>query len=526
MSILTSSSGASVNRGYYYYNSGKVSEIRQLNNYEYEGYVDGSNKKPYYVKIDIKHPRKSLCDCPHANGNITCKHMTALYFSLFQDEAEDYEEWLRNGYDEDEYDVDENDYYDNHEESYYHEKPFDKPIFFDVALENYVDNLDEIKLRKLLKEEFRNNPKRAFDVYLEKDYKKYIQSSDSFTLLEKINKKVKSLTEYYNYDYNDFKKEILTSHEKSKIQDLYNEKNFQKQIDNILFIPELSVYDDYRWLAKFYKKNKSDIEIKEFCNKLENYLDSLKHYSIKNSVPKSNVLITIYLLKNYSLKETATYLLKNAKYLECVDYIVENSEDYLCLYNEIMKVIKNNYFTAKRYLPDLLYRFVSISDHENKDIYYSYGLYSVLCCGDIGYLSILDNYASKDKIIQDIEIRCKDAFILIKVYKYYSETNKLWNLLNNDEYKYLFMNCIDELKIEHNAELYDYFIEQFYETLKIDKKREIYQKAAKYVAAISKLSNGKELVEELITSLKKSEYQKCFSLFEEIDNVNITMKIN
>ena len=168
MGILTSASSASVNRGYYYYDSGKVSEIKQLNDHEYEGYVDGSNKKPYYVKIDIKHPRKSHCDCPHANGNITCKHMTALYFSLFQDEAEDYEEWLRNDYDEDEYDEDENDYYDNYEESYYHEKQFDKPIFFDVALEKYVDNLEEIKLREVLKEELRNNPKRAFDLYFRK----------------------------------------------------------------------------------------------------------------------------------------------------------------------------------------------------------------------------------------------------------------------------------------------------------------------------------------------------------------------
>ena len=77
MSILTSSSSSSVSRGYDYYKLGKVNNVSQLNNYEFEGYVDGSLKNPYYVKINIKHPRKSYCDCPHANGNIICKRKYA-----------------------------------------------------------------------------------------------------------------------------------------------------------------------------------------------------------------------------------------------------------------------------------------------------------------------------------------------------------------------------------------------------------------------------------------------------------------
>ena len=100
MSILTSASSSSVSRGYDYYKYNKVSNVKQLNDHEFEGYVDGSLKNPYYVKIDIEHPRKSYCDCPHANGNITCKHMTALYFELFPDEVDDYESWLNSDYDE------------------------------------------------------------------------------------------------------------------------------------------------------------------------------------------------------------------------------------------------------------------------------------------------------------------------------------------------------------------------------------------------------------------------------------------
>ncbi len=41
--------------------------------------------------IDIEHPRKSKCNCPHADGKrIICKHMISLYFSVFPKEAKKY----------------------------------------------------------------------------------------------------------------------------------------------------------------------------------------------------------------------------------------------------------------------------------------------------------------------------------------------------------------------------------------------------------------------------------------------------
>ena len=153
MSILTSASGSSVSRGYDYYKSGKVSNVTQLNDYEFEGYVEGNLKNPYYVKINIEHPRKSYCDCPHANGNITCKHMTALYFELFPDEVDDYESWLNSDYDEDEeddcYEYDRS-YDDENCYDYRESSNFEKPLFFDVVLKKYVDDLSVEKLKATL----------------------------------------------------------------------------------------------------------------------------------------------------------------------------------------------------------------------------------------------------------------------------------------------------------------------------------------------------------------------------------------
>ncbi len=41
------------------------------------------------VELHIDHPRKSKCNCPHADGKrIICKHIVATYFTLLPKEAE------------------------------------------------------------------------------------------------------------------------------------------------------------------------------------------------------------------------------------------------------------------------------------------------------------------------------------------------------------------------------------------------------------------------------------------------------
>ena len=374
------------------------------------------------------------------------------------------------------------------------------------------------ELKQTLLTELKNNEKRTYDLYLEKNYKKYLQNnSDEFVFLDRLNKRVQDLTGYYNYDYNDFDKEILNVREKRKIEELYKNKSLQLQIDKILLNEKLSVYSDYRWIAHFYKKNKSSEEIYEFCKILENYLDSLKHYSIKNTIPKSNVLIAIHLLNDFTITECASLMLKNAKYLQYIDYIVENSNDIMNLYRSFMKLIEKNYFRNKMYIPDILYRFVSVTDFENKDINTNHYLYSYLCLGRIEYLDILGYYLTEDKIISIIENKTKDIFLLVKLYKFYEKQEKLWNLLIDSNYRYLLLDNIEILKGKYNDKLYDHFIDEFYNILKQGKSRDIYNKASKYISAISKLNNGNELVEKIKIDLRNSDYQKCSALFDEIN---------
>ena len=521
MSILTSASSSSVSRGYDYYKSNKVHNVNQLNDQEFEGYVDGSLKNPYYVKINIKHPRKSYCDCPHANGNIVCKHMTALYFDLFPDEVEDYESWLNSDYydsDDEYYNYD--DYYDDEYDYYDYRKKrnFEKPLFFDSVLEKYVDDLSIEQLRKILLTELKNNEERTYELYLAKNYKKYLaKNEENFTFLDRLNKKVQKLTGYYSFDYNNFDDEILSAKEKRKIEELYKNKELQSQIDKILFNEKLSVYSNYKWIARFYKKNKNSYEIEEYCIVLENYLNSLKHYSIKNPVPKSNILITIYLLSNFTPLEVANSLLKNAKYNQYIDYVIENYNNVLELYTEFINLINKNYIKNKIYIPDVLYRFVSVTEYENKEINITHLLYSYLCLGHIEYLKILSYELSSEEVIKLIESKTKDIFLLINLYQFYNKVDELWNLLKDSKYKYLLINHIDLLKDKYNNDLYDYFVHEFYNTLKEGKSREIYHKASKNITAISKLNNGNNLVDKIISNLKQSEYQKCVALFDEIN---------
>lgn len=94
MSIFTSASGKSVYRGYDYFLDDKVSNLVKISDIEYEALVQGSEEKPYKVHLNISKPKTSVCDCPFANGRRICKHMVAVYFTAFPDEAERYKKQL------------------------------------------------------------------------------------------------------------------------------------------------------------------------------------------------------------------------------------------------------------------------------------------------------------------------------------------------------------------------------------------------------------------------------------------------
>ena len=93
MSLLTASSAESRWRGYEYFAHNKVLHLQRLDDTRFQAVVSGSRKASYEVIMDLDHVRCSSCTCPHAAGRrVICKHMLAVFFTAFPEEAKSYYE--------------------------------------------------------------------------------------------------------------------------------------------------------------------------------------------------------------------------------------------------------------------------------------------------------------------------------------------------------------------------------------------------------------------------------------------------
>lgn len=103
MSILSVASGQSVYRGYEYFQEKKVLQMEQIGEGVIRAVVAGNGGNTYESQVDILHPKRSQCNCPHASGRrIVCKHMVAVYFTAFPAEAMRYITELESFWEEEE----------------------------------------------------------------------------------------------------------------------------------------------------------------------------------------------------------------------------------------------------------------------------------------------------------------------------------------------------------------------------------------------------------------------------------------
>ena len=91
MGLIDMASEKSIWRGLDYCKENKIKTYKKISDYEYEGIVQDNNNLEYNVFMDVNHPRKSKCNCPHANDKrIICKHIVALYFKVFPKEIDNF----------------------------------------------------------------------------------------------------------------------------------------------------------------------------------------------------------------------------------------------------------------------------------------------------------------------------------------------------------------------------------------------------------------------------------------------------
>lgn len=152
MGIMTCASGGSIWRGYEYYTAGKVAEFERIGYSSFQAKVSGSGEAVYDVYLDAEHIRKSHCNCPHANGKrIICKHIVALYFAVFPNEAKQYKK-----------DVDD-----------YEKQQEDRQDKLEEKVIKYVHSLSKAEAQQKLLELLFAGPEWEFDRFVRENLDEY-----------------------------------------------------------------------------------------------------------------------------------------------------------------------------------------------------------------------------------------------------------------------------------------------------------------------------------------------------------------
>lgn len=95
MKFLNLASNSSLWRGIDYHHKNRVLSCSMLDDVHIDGEVKGSEDHIYQVHIDIDHPRKSICNCPFADGRrVICKHMIALYLHVFPEKEQQWMDYI------------------------------------------------------------------------------------------------------------------------------------------------------------------------------------------------------------------------------------------------------------------------------------------------------------------------------------------------------------------------------------------------------------------------------------------------
>ncbi len=148
MGILNQARVSVIQRGYEYYKDKKVINFRKESDSVFYGSVKGTTI--YDVKIDINHTVKNTyCNCPFAKDNRKiCKHMVALYFTAFPNEAKQYIENIaeQERIEEERFNEMYGYLYDEDFEDYEDDEEINDYVMYEVV-SNYVNNLTVSELR-------------------------------------------------------------------------------------------------------------------------------------------------------------------------------------------------------------------------------------------------------------------------------------------------------------------------------------------------------------------------------------------
>ncbi|MDD2208055.1 MAG: SWIM zinc finger domain-containing protein [Bacilli bacterium] len=145
MRLINIASNSSTWRGLDYYKEKNIVNYKKISDFEYSGIPIGSNKEKYNVFMDMEHPRKSKCNCPHAKDKrIICKHIVALYFTVFPSKVDQFLKEVEEA----------NQQYEEYEKELYR-----KTI-------EYINNMSKSELQKALVETLNYAPEWLYERFV------------------------------------------------------------------------------------------------------------------------------------------------------------------------------------------------------------------------------------------------------------------------------------------------------------------------------------------------------------------------
>lgn len=241
MGILSVASGNSVWRGYDCYRDCKVVSCVQTGETQFSGEVRG--QKLYSVKIDYKHPRKSSCNCPHAAGRrIVCKHMVALYFTVFPIEADIL--WERN-------------------EKWTQEEE-EKNDKVDDRVGEYNHNLSAEQARSELYSFLMDSPEWIFNKFvrehgLDEPYVKeetFFDEESFRRLTQDVCNAIEMSADDMTFYYDKKSREIILDSE-------YSDTDIEEyDTDELLRLPDKHDFDEYKVMKEFAYKQPEEAQVK------------------------------------------------------------------------------------------------------------------------------------------------------------------------------------------------------------------------------------------------------------------------
>lgn len=515
MSILDEADHLTVERGYFYYLGNRVMNIKQTNKNIYESDVEGSENNKYHIVLDMIDPIQSTCTCPYAEGHRICKHMIATYFSINDEEADDFGSWLESETVDEDF---ERDYFHDDDEYEDDDYSFEVPFCFDELLDHYLNQLSTEELKEHLKKELEKDKERTFYLYLSSEYQQFLKNNhNELTCLERIKTRISTLLKHVNYNYYKPSVPLLTKEDKDMILQYYDKnKTFAESLNRLLLNPKLAIYHQYAWIINFYKTKLNDQEKDNYIHQLDDYFQLFKHYSIKNQIPKVNILKSIYLLSHFSYDERVESIIKNAKYDQYIIFVMRKTQNKKALYHKFQKHVQNQQYKNKKEIPHI-YKCFYQENQNNIEIFYEYLYYDTLFNKNKESFLRLKSSPDFMKYVDRLLQETKDDDVLEIVYASLNQIDQLYHLLIQRDLDYLFFRHINILKEKYAQELYNRF------TLKIDDilmkglGRPIYREAAKYIASIYQLDDDHYYYQQLMSELKHSSHAKKPALFDEID---------